>query len=74
MQNKALSHEEIKSIRIALKLTQEAFAARLKVDVVTVSRWERGERRPTPASRHKLNRIYRKVTLKRDNENEETQH
>jgi DNA-binding transcriptional regulator YiaG len=38
----SMSADELKGIRAALKLTQGELAEGLKVDVMTVSRWERG--------------------------------
>ena len=37
----------VKSLRIALGLTQEQFASRLGISFTTVSRWETGIHRPT---------------------------
>lgn len=39
---------EIKSIRMRLKLTQQAFAELLSVSFATVNRWERGKTVPQP--------------------------
>jgi transcriptional regulator with XRE-family HTH domain len=41
---------KLKKLREAKKLTQSALAAKLKVDVSTVSRWERGANLPRPFS------------------------
>jgi len=45
---------EVREIRNALSLTVEQFAARLGVAVRTVTRWERGESRPSPVMRRLL--------------------
>ena len=37
--------EELKALRTRLKLTQAQLAKKLKVDVATISRWERGTRK-----------------------------
>ena len=39
---------EVRRLRRRLKLTQSALAKRIGVDVMTVSRWERGVTRVTP--------------------------
>ncbi len=56
-----MDKKEIKALRVKLKLTQKEFAARLKVDALTVSRWERGESRPTEVSVRKMERLKNKV-------------
>ncbi len=38
--------DEIKAIRLSLRLTQREFATRLKVESITVLRWERGYTKP----------------------------
>ncbi len=40
-----MTFEELKRRRATLRLTQEELAALLHVDVMTVSRWERGQHR-----------------------------
>ncbi len=49
--------KEIKSIRRKLGLTQKELAAKLKVDAITVSRWERGEQRPKIQAQRRLERL-----------------
>lgn len=49
----------ILSLREALGLTQVEFGARLGVDSMTVSRWERGAVRPGPAAVKALERLRR---------------
>jgi len=52
-----MESKEIKNLRAKLKLTQKEFAGRLKVDAITVSRWERGEQKPDIVSKRKLTRL-----------------
>ena len=59
------SPKDIKSLRKALNLTQSEFARKLKIDVITVSRWELGKQRPQQAVLRRLQRLHRK------NENED---
>jgi len=51
------SSKEIKELRMSLKLTQSQFARRMKVDVITISRWERGTQRPKAKARRQLARL-----------------
>lgn len=60
MDNK-FAKEAIKKLRKATGLTQVDFAKLLDVDSVTISRWERGETKPMPVHKRKLNRLSRKV-------------
>ncbi|KKN74744.1 hypothetical protein LCGC14_0387860 [marine sediment metagenome] len=52
--------KDIKKLRQRLGLTQKEFAGRLKVDNVTVSRWERGEQKPSQLAVRQLERLARK--------------
>ena len=52
--------KEIKSLRKELKLTQSEFARKLKIDVITVSRWELGKQRPQQAVLKRLQRLHKK--------------
>jgi DNA-binding transcriptional regulator YiaG len=54
----------IVSLREALGLTQEEFGARLGVDKMTVSRWERGMVRPARSSLAALERVRREAIKK----------
>jgi len=56
-----LTADEIKNIRERSGLTQSQFAARLKVAVTTVSRWECGTGRPGLRSIQKIRRIERRL-------------
>ena len=53
--------KEIAKLREQLNLTQRELADRLKVDAITVSRWELGTSRPQPGARKRLERLARKV-------------
>lgn len=48
---------DIKKLRKKLGLTQKEFAARLKVDAITISRWERNEQRPSKLAHRQLERL-----------------
>jgi len=51
--------KEIKSLRKKLGLTQKEFAARVNVDAITVSRWERGQQHPSNLALRQLARLVR---------------
>ncbi len=42
-----MTPDEIKATRLSLRLTQREFATRLKVESITILRWERGYTRPS---------------------------
>jgi transcriptional regulator with XRE-family HTH domain len=48
-----LTPEKLKETRLASRLSQAALARRILVDVLTVSRWERGAM-PIPAARARM--------------------
>jgi len=52
---------EIRDLRKRLKLTQKELAARLKVDLKTVKRWELEEQRPSPQAERQMARLANKV-------------
>jgi len=52
--------KEIKTMRIALGLSQKELADKLGVDAITVSRWERKLARPHSNSLKKLRRLIKK--------------
>lgn len=49
--------EQIKKIRLELKLSQEAFSKKLGVSFQSVNRWERGICRPSGLALEKLQKI-----------------
>jgi DNA-binding XRE family transcriptional regulator len=51
----------IRSLRQALGMTQADFAARVGVDKLTVSRWERGAVRPRPESLGAIERLRKRA-------------
>lgn len=53
--------ERITTLRHALSLTQERFAARVGVTFSAVNRWERGQAVPSPLAREKLDALAREV-------------
>ena len=52
-----MKKDEIKTLRKRLGLTQKELAARVRVDAITVSRWERGEQRPSEQAERQLARL-----------------
>ena len=58
--NNHFTPKEIRALRDSLKLTQSQFARKLKIDVITVSRWERGAQRPSELAQRQLQRLHRK--------------
>ncbi len=48
---------EVKSIRLALQMTQEEFAHRLGVTLGTVSRWENGRNMPSRLAQKQIQRL-----------------
>ncbi len=48
---------DIKKLRATLKMTQKQLAEKLGVDVITVSRWEREETRPSNLAKRQLIRL-----------------
>jgi len=55
-----MTANEIKGLRARLGLTQAALARRLRVQAVTVARWEQGTRAPDEVNRRRLANIVRK--------------
>jgi len=53
---------EVKKLRKSLGLTQKELATRLKVDAITVSRWERNEQKPSSLAQKQLARLVNKIT------------
>jgi DNA-binding transcriptional regulator YiaG len=52
---------DVKAIRQALNLTQVELSRKLKVDAISISRWELGKQRPHPKVLKRLSRLQRKV-------------
>lgn len=52
-----MNSNEIKQLRKRLGLTQKELAARVKVDAITVSRWERNEQKPSSQAQRQLARL-----------------
>jgi len=55
-----MNKEDIKQLRENLKLTQKELAARVRVDAITVSRWELGKQRPGALALRQLYRLSKK--------------
>jgi len=55
-----MTGKEIKELRNKLKLTQKELAGKIKVDAITVSRWELGKQKPSPKALRTLNRLARR--------------
>ena len=56
--------KDLKKLRKRMGIRQEDLAKMLDVDPLTISRWERGERRPMPVHLRKLERIKKKAGVK----------
>lgn len=56
-----MTKEEIKNLRNQLMLNQQEFADVMAVGPGTVSRWERGERRPRAVHLRRMARYSKKV-------------
>ena len=56
-----MDSKEIRDLRKSLGLTQKELAARLKVDAITVSRWERDEQKPSNLAQKQLTRLVNKI-------------
>jgi len=52
---------KVKTLRKQLGLSQAELAVKLHVDKQTVSRWERGERRPSRLAQRQLDRLNTKI-------------
>ena len=55
-----MNKTEIRELRRKLELTQRELADRLKVEAITVSRWERGQCKPSFQAQRQLNRLAKK--------------
>jgi len=58
-----MTPKEIKSLRLAIPETQVEFAARLGVEVATISRWENGHYPPRPASMRLLKALAKSLEI-----------
>jgi DNA-binding transcriptional regulator YiaG len=56
-----LKAEEIKALRIALGMSQQQFAHRIKRSVTIVSRWETGNASPDTHSRDALRKLNKRA-------------
>jgi len=56
-----MDSKEIRELRKALGLTQKELAARVRVDAITVSRWERSEQKPSLQAERQLARLTQKM-------------
>jgi DNA-binding transcriptional regulator YiaG len=52
-----MNKEEIKELRLRLKMSQQAFATKLGVGIATVSRWELGIFKPSPLAENNLQKL-----------------
>lgn len=59
------SERAVKTLRAALGLTQEQFAARLGVTVSTVNRWENGKGRPSPLAQRRVEELWQEIVSKK---------
>ncbi|MCZ7625667.1 MAG: helix-turn-helix domain-containing protein [Candidatus Methylomirabilis sp.] len=59
-----MSKEEIKQIRKQLGWSQERLAQELGLSFSTISRWERGESKPSPAAERLLNQSVQPILPK----------
>ena len=57
-----MTAKQIQALRKKLGLTQKEFALRLKVETMTVSRWERGASRPGLDYVRRMEREARKLS------------
>jgi len=52
--------KDVRELRETLGLTQKELAARVRVDAITVSRWERGEQKPSSQAIRQLTRLVKR--------------
>ena len=55
-----MNNTDIRELRKKLELTQHELADKLRVETLTVSRWERGQCRPSFQAQRQLNRLAKK--------------
>ncbi len=56
-----MDKDSIRKLRQSLGMTQEQFAKKLGVHTQTVSRWERGHKKPSKLALRQLHRLGMKV-------------
>jgi putative transcriptional regulator len=57
----------IRSLREKTGLTQEKFATRLGVTLLTINRWENGRARPSPLAMQRVEELLRSIGNSGDN-------
>lgn len=55
--------KEIRELRKQLGLSQKELATRVKVDAITIRRWEGNEHRPSALAGRQLNRLMKKNNI-----------
>uniref|UniRef100_A0A6M3KNB3 Putative DNA binding, helix-turn-helix domain containing protein n=1 Tax=viral metagenome TaxID=1070528 RepID=A0A6M3KNB3_9ZZZZ len=56
-----MDSREIRELRKTLGLTQKELASRVRVDAITVSRWERNEQKPSQQAERQLARLTQRI-------------
>ena len=56
-----MDKEAIRELRRQLGLSQEAFARRIGVSVLTVRRWEKGSSKPSPLALTKIEEVIKEL-------------
>jgi putative transcriptional regulator len=56
-----MDKEAIRELRRKLGLSQEAFARRIGVSVLTVRRWEKGSSKPSPLAMARIEEITQRI-------------
>jgi len=59
-----MQKEELIAIRNAIEMTQHQFAVTLGTTVTTVSRWENGHTKPSPAYTKEIHRLQERNGIK----------
>ncbi len=62
--NKEQFGKDLKQLRKRMGITQEDVGKLMDVDPLTISRWERGTRKPMPVHLRKIERIKKKNGIK----------
>jgi len=58
-----MTAEDIRKLRKRLGLTQKELAARVRVDAISLSRWERGVQHPSRQAIRQLHRLAHKAGI-----------